>query len=65
MLCKYDMNPNDGFADTIREDLRQCSPMLLEAGLTNVEGQATGAGPLGVLISHVNNFASLVPRLPS
>ena len=59
------MNPNAGFAETIQEDLRQCSPMLLEAGLTGMDGlgQPAGAGPLGALVLQARTFGSLVPRL--
>ena len=59
------MYATEEFAAPILRDLREFSPMLLEAGLA--EGSAAGGGtrqgPLGVLLSHVDSFAGLVPRL--
>lgn len=59
------MLPTEDFAHTIQSDLREFSPMLLEAGLTEVDPGSPGAGsgPLGVLLSQVSTFAGLVPRL--
>lgn len=59
------MPVTEDFTHIIQSDLRDFSPMLLEAGLTESGGGDPGSqsGPLGVLLSHVSTFAGLVPRL--